>query len=100
MIFKFDGKSQFTTWKTLMLAFLKGIDIWSIIERELINPLDTWKSLDDQKKVLNHNHLKNNQTLRYIFQSVEFSMLDKIYKSTSTKSAYYILCNAYGKNKL
>ena len=93
-VFKFDGRSNFAMWKRLMELCLKSNGYGEIIKNGFTEPTEGDKGKADIQQV-DKNRLLNEKALFLICQSVELSVLEKIFHATSAKEAWEILLKTY-----
>ena len=93
-VFKFDGRSNFAMWKRLMELCLKTSGYGEIIKDGFTEPTEGDKGKADMQQV-DKNRLLNEKALFLICQSVELSVLEKIFYAKTAKEAWEILLKTY-----
>ena len=91
-IFKFDGKTNFAMWKHLMELCLKSNGYGEILEKDLV---EKEKSSVEESQLLDRDRLLNEKALFLICQSVELTVLEKIFHAKTAKEAWSILLKTY-----
>ncbi|XP_057444758.1 uncharacterized protein LOC130737003 [Lotus japonicus] len=94
IVFKFDGKSNFTMWKRLMELCLTTSGYRDIMKKGFVEPTEEDKGKADEQQV-EKDRMLNQKALLLICQSMELSVFEKIFHAKSAKEAWEILINTY-----
>ena len=79
-------------WKHLMELCLKSYGYGEILEKGFV---ENEKASEEEKQKLDRDHYLNEKALFLICQSVELTVLEKIFHAKTTKEAWSILIKTY-----
>ena len=97
LVFIFDGKNNFETWRSMIKDFFKNIGVWNIIQKGFTEPIASTELSSDAIQQLKKNEQLNYKALYYLYTQVQLHVVKKFIHVKTAKETWKFLINSYGR---